>query len=255
MSRNISAKDYKLLYSRSAGRCNICGIEVFQKTKSGNEYTHYGEMAHNTPFSDDQRAPRAESKPKIIDKNSTDNSYFNLILLCSNDHHVVDQDTKFYDVNKLKEIKNDFEIYVESLFKRNQSKDIPILEAIREFCDFQSIYSNLRDPLYYIPFDICDIANIYENYLMQNYPTHYPFEDNFLTETIENIYKSHLNLHNYVIKYYECRGPSNNLYPYKERDKQMSANDENQVKEITDNLRKYIFKWLIHVRKNYSIGS
>lgn len=252
MSRNISPKDYKLLYSKSAGRCNICEEKVFQKTKDGNDYTHFGEMAHNTPFSNDPRAPRAEAKTKKIDEDNTDNSYSNLILLCPNHHRIVDQDTKYYDVKKLNEIKKNFEDRVESLFQENRSKDIPILEAIKEFCDFQSIYSALDDPLYSIPFDICDISNIYDNYLMQNDPTHYPFEDQFLTDTMEEIYRYYRSLHPYLIKYYECRGVLNNLYPYKEKYKQMSERDEDEVKEITNNLREYIYKWLMHIKKNYS---
>lgn len=122
MTRYIPPSEFKLLYGKSAGRCNICNIEVFQNKANGQGHVHFGEMAHNIPYSGHKNAPRAEAKPSVMDKNKPDNSYSNLILLCANHHYIVDQDTKLYSYEYLNQIKTSMNCLLNHLLKERDKK-------------------------------------------------------------------------------------------------------------------------------------
>ena len=138
-SRTVLISDIKLLYSRSAGRCNICGEEVFKEKESGNGFVHIGEMAHNTSFSSNIKAPR------WIDQKSGDNSYNNLILLCANHHRIVDGDETTYTVEKIYDLKKSFEKKVKGLWKEISPTKATIL-SIDHLINLTALFKQLQFP-------------------------------------------------------------------------------------------------------------
>ena len=87
-SRYISSIDNNMLFSRSAGRCNICKEDV----------PHIAERAHIIAHSTD--GPRGD-----IQFIGNTNSYDNLILLCPNCHSEVDKKPQDYPADKLRNFK------------------------------------------------------------------------------------------------------------------------------------------------------
>lgn len=132
MSRNVSIHDMQLLYSRSAGRCNKCRNPIWVESENGKKFINIGEMAHNKPYSNKgPRSERLEVGRYIIDKKNPDNTYSNLILLCRNDHKIIDNDLDFYTVEEIKKIKSDHEAWIESsLNKSCDISDIRVIEVI-----------------------------------------------------------------------------------------------------------------------------
>lgn len=241
MSRRISDRDYKLLYGRSAGRCNICSIEVFLPKQSGEEVTHTGQMAHAYPYSRKQTAPRfTEGKP-------LDNSYNNLILLCSYDHDIVDEDTDFYTIEKLREIKTTFEEKIRSLLG-NLKPDFFFVDLVNKNIDFQYLLANLNDPLYSLPFDITDIGDV-QNHLLPYYePTYFPFDDDKLTEILNKIFSSYRDLFGCTVVYYDSKDGVN----LKLMNSDYVHNNQelvNDIKSSSQALSSAIYDWINYCRK------
>jgi hypothetical protein len=173
VSRGISSLDIKKLYGLSAARCNLCGVELFEPKIGEDGYVHLGEMAHQAAYSNNDKAPR----PRNIDKNLPDNSYDNLILLCSNDHIRVDSDTKFYTVKKLKEMKECFEKSIRNKLGNGNflsSNDEWLVSEINKNFNFQYLLSQLDDPIRAVPFEIGDPIDMYNFLLVPNSPSYYP---------------------------------------------------------------------------------
>lgn len=102
----ISQKDIKLLWGRSGNRCSICKAELTQDGSAASAAFTLGEMAHIV--GDKDVAARGES---ILSSKERD-SYHNLILLCPNDHTLIDNDVAKYPVEKLHQIKSEHELWV-----------------------------------------------------------------------------------------------------------------------------------------------
>ncbi|MCF3128762.1 hypothetical protein LRQ09_15505 [Acinetobacter soli] len=243
MSRNVSERDIKLLYGLSAARCNLCGITVFLPKVDEHGYTHIGQMAHNIAYANNENAPR------FIDELSGDNSYDNLILLCANDHLQVDQNTKFYTVQKLNEIKKDFEESITRKLSVQLKPDQYLVDLINKNFELQFVCHNLGDPLYSIPFDIADIADINTYLLEANYPTLYPFRDHILNKYMDDLMEAYFELHPLLMKYYFTDN-ARDLRPIKE--KPISPIDQDLILAITNTLRRSIYNWLEHCRQYYS---
>lgn len=94
---SIKSNDIKKLYGLSAGRCNICQVQLVEKD------VHIGEMAHIIAKS--SNGPRGNNKP-------IDNTYNNLILLCPTHHTYVDENPLIYPVEELRKIKNEYENFI-----------------------------------------------------------------------------------------------------------------------------------------------
>lgn len=244
MSRYISAKDYKLLYAKSAGRCNICGIELFGHNMSSKEYNHIGQMAHNESFSEN-----AEARPRAINKNSPDNSYKNLILLCANDHLKIDQDFDYYTVDRINSIKCDFENYVRLSLEKQQPTDFKILNLINNNSDFQYLIKALEDPLYKLPVDIGDIGDIDQFILQAHTPSLYPFSDEKLNSLMKAILCSYYRIRPYVVTYY-FPFDGQLLIPNKEHP--TFSKDSNDIKKLSFDLSQALYNWLMYYRKSYS---
>lgn len=244
MSRYIKGLDVKLLYSLSAGRCNLCGNSVFERKNSGDGYIHYGEMAHNVPYSNSDIAPRK------IDKHIVNNSYQNLILLCSIHHNVIDQDDEYYTIERIQQIKSDFEEKIKNSLNPSQSLDASTINTIKSFVDLQYLASSLDDPLYCIPYDISDISMVYDSYLLKNYPTLYPFDDENLTRMYQHMNELTNSLHPYIVKYYDFHPIHQDMRPYKGVHQIFPEKDQTDIVNICHQLQNAIHQWLYYLRKN-----
>lgn len=91
---SIKSNDIKKLYGLSAGRCNICHIELVERD------VHIGEMAHI--IAKNSNGPRGNNQP-------IDNTYDSLILLCPTHHTYVDKNPLCYQAEKLRKIKYEYE--------------------------------------------------------------------------------------------------------------------------------------------------
>lgn len=243
MSRKVSERDIKLLYGLSAGRCNLCEVVVFEPKINEHGYTNIGQMAHNIAYAKNEKAPR------FIDELSGDNSYDNLILLCANDHLKVDQNTKFYTVRRLNQIKKDFEDSVDKKFNVQVKPDQYLVDLINKKYELQFLYRNLDDPLSSIPFDILDIGDI-DNYILEaHHPTLYPFSDHILNEHMDVIKEAYYKLKPFLLEYYF-------LFNHRElrplREKPISKSDKDLILAIVKTLQRSIYDWLEYCRQSYN---
>lgn len=246
VSRNVSIADIKTLYGRSAGCCNKCTISVFVPYQNGNGYSHIGEMAHNIPYGSGENAPRVEYK--VIDDNNTDNSYSNLILLCRNCHKQVDSDVNHYTPERLRQIKNNHEYFIETQVCQigEVAKDANTVKIMHEFCNFQSIYHELSNYIRWnrIPANILTIGNMYEEFLLPNSPSRYPFYDTELNRIFNNIFNSYNHIFQMTWKTY------NLIEPYIISDKycRLSTEEQSILENHLKNLAEYCREWLFYCR-------
>ncbi|MBU3130562.1 hypothetical protein [Clostridium tagluense] len=104
----ITSKTRKLLWGKSANRCNYenckktLSLEIDEK-----HHTITGEECHIVAKKVD--GPRGESK---ISSNDRD-EYDNLILMCEEHHHIIDDNPKKYKIDILKDMKKKHEKWVE----------------------------------------------------------------------------------------------------------------------------------------------
>jgi hypothetical protein len=109
MSGYIPLRDQKILCLRSGNRCAISDcrrILVANKTPHDRE-SIVGEMAH---------IKGEKPGSACYDSSMTDrdrNSYDNLIYLCDNHHHLVDDQPNTYTVERLFQIKKEHETWIE----------------------------------------------------------------------------------------------------------------------------------------------
>ena len=102
----IKEKYVKQLWGRSGNRCAICKIELTQDTASVTATFNLGEQAHIVGEKD--TAARGVSPLSLEERNS----YHNLILLCPNDHTIIDGNPADWPVEKLYVLKSQHEAWV-----------------------------------------------------------------------------------------------------------------------------------------------
>lgn len=192
-SRKVSDRDIKLLYGRSAARCNICRQVLIEPKIGEDGFVHLGEMAHNVAFSDRVGAPRA------IDGMSGDNSYNNLILLCPSDHERVDQNTAEYTVEKIRLIKKKFEEWINDRLSLKEKPDSQMVKTIYSLINVQEILNSLEYAPTYIGSDITDWGDLYNEFFLKNSPSSYPFKDIQLQKLTENINNLYFELREYLL--------------------------------------------------------
>jgi hypothetical protein len=109
MSGSILVRDQKILCLRSGNRCAIpdCRrILAVNKTPKDRE-SIVGEMAHVKG----EKYGSARYDSNMTDKER--NCYENLIYLCDNHHHIVDDQPNTYTAERLHQIKKDHEAWVD----------------------------------------------------------------------------------------------------------------------------------------------
>lgn len=244
-SRNVSEKDIKILYGRSAGCCNNCSISVFVPYQNGNGYSHIGEMAHNIPYGSGENAPRVEYK--VIDDNDTDNSYSNLILLCRNCHKEVDSDVNYYTPDRLRQIKNNHERCIEEKVRQTGevAKDANTVKIMHELCNFQDLKAELRYPTWdEIPCEIINIGDV-KKFLEGKEPLLYPFYDNKLNSIFDRILDRYEKI-SYIIYEYIPKGYY--LRPNTEHH-DVSEEEKYNLEDYLQDLAEYCDEWLSYCRE------
>ena len=176
-SRRISDADVKKLYSRSAGRCNICKIDVAEVM----------EMAHIIAHSPNGARGNSEQVG--------DNSYDNLILLCSNCHTLVDREPHNYPVVYLQKIKREQEYSISSRLSPNQNRrenDVRVIQQLIDnynFCNIPHFAELLPISVNLKIIDFLDLIGF-----LENRPDLYPLSDQELQKYLDDFIISFNNL-------------------------------------------------------------
>lgn len=248
MTRSYSRADLGLLYSRSYGLCNKCFSPIFVLSEDRKSYINIGEIAHNLPFS--AKGPRAnqlEGSHFIIDEHNPDNSYNNLILLCRNDHTLIDNDP-FYTVEEILCMKNKHENQLATIFLNRNSKDHSLIRLINEYINFQNLNYSINDPTYGLPFDIVDIGDIDQFILQANEPKYYPFDDNQLNFLMKNILDFFYQLNPYIKTYYNLT--SEQTLTLNRPSYVIPNEDLINIQNLTSSLKSSIYLWIQYCRTN-----
>ena len=162
----ILNKDIKKLYSRSAGRCNICNMDLVE------DKVQIGEMAHIIA--------KSYSGPRGI-QDTIDNSYDNLILLCPTHHTIVDKNPEKYTIEVLKSIKDKYEKDISNRLDidKEHLADLSTLNTLFKYIpilDFRGMILELPNR---ISLEFTKVE-MFDAFVVDN-PHLFPFYDNELT--------------------------------------------------------------------------
>ncbi|MCF8307952.1 MAG: HNH endonuclease [Bacteroidales bacterium] len=129
----MKTKDLKLLWGKAAGRCSICKQNLVMLMDN----VVIGEMAHVIAKS--HAGPRGK---KTNENNAT---YDNLILLCPNHHTEIDKNPSKWNVKKLKQIKEQHELWVKEQLEAGEIDFFPYeaLNKINRIIERSNILSSL----------------------------------------------------------------------------------------------------------------
>ncbi len=132
----IPPREQRILSQRSGNRCAFqdCRRRLTAEDSPPDRAVILGEIAHIVAESPD--GPRGESPLLLAERNR----YENLILLCNVHHQLIDDQPQTYTVERLLQMKQDHEAWVEKTLGRgfDESSAIEPLPRIRE-----TIYSTL----------------------------------------------------------------------------------------------------------------
>lgn len=164
------------LFAGAAGRCSICKTELFV------EDVKIGEMAHIIAKSKD--GPRG-AKP--LDGHI--NGYENLILLCPNDHTVVDGNPDAYPRHRLLDLKRQHEEWVQSSLRdvSTRHNDVAGLNALMRFLPL----THLRSILELLP-DTLDVRLVEALSAIEAFPLDFPHCAPFSDPKLEVEYQTFL---------------------------------------------------------------
>jgi hypothetical protein len=110
----ITDKTRKILWAKSGNQCSICRTTLVHQ--DDNSCYVIGNECHIISLK--------PSGPRFIEGQGC-NSYKNLILLCPNDHALIDKNIKKHTIQKLKEIKSSHEEWVnKNLNKSDKSSKV-----------------------------------------------------------------------------------------------------------------------------------
>lgn len=174
----MKIQDLKLLWGKAAGRCSICKENLILY---GETFT-IGEMAHIIAKS--STGPRNQN----ISNHFIDNSYDNLILLCPNHHSEIDKNPENWGIDKLKNIKNEHENWVQEKLESGDIKTYPfeVISQINKILERSELLSRL------LLLNIGNSRNLYEmqddiNYHWFQHHDDKSFRDGFL-DLIDELY-------------------------------------------------------------------
>lgn len=116
---SITLKTHKLLWGKSGNRCAFedCKNELIMDETETDDESVIGDEAHIVA--------RKETGPRGISSLSKDDrdKYENLVLLCRIHHKVIDDQHKFYTVEKLNELKKTHEKWVKESLDQDKAKN------------------------------------------------------------------------------------------------------------------------------------
>jgi hypothetical protein len=125
-----SVKTVKALWALSGNRCAICQNELIV-SNDGSSATLIGDVCHIIAYS--LEGPRGRSSLSAVERASLEN----LILLCKNDHKLIDSDTTLYSIDHLRDLKRKHELWVrESLMEERllkQSERLLYLAIVQQW--------------------------------------------------------------------------------------------------------------------------
>ncbi len=101
----ITTRDRKLLWARAGGACALCKSHLTADAKGGDRDVVFGEEAHIV--SEKPNGPRF--RPMTIEEVD---AFANLLLLCSSDHKIVDEQVTYYTEQRLQALKREHEQWV-----------------------------------------------------------------------------------------------------------------------------------------------
>jgi hypothetical protein len=104
----LSERDIKILWGRAAGHCAICGRKLTQDEATASASYPLGEHAHIVG-----EKPTSARYDSVLDDRQR-NGYPNRILLCPNDHTIIDNDPRAWPVERLYVVKAEHELRVET---------------------------------------------------------------------------------------------------------------------------------------------
>lgn len=108
---SIKVKTRKILWSKSGNRCAICKKQLVQKLPTVNNDFIVGEECHI--ISSKELGPRGNVKR--LDDYDT---YENFILLCANDHKLIDEFPETFTVDIINNIKTNHENWIETALEK-----------------------------------------------------------------------------------------------------------------------------------------
>lgn len=181
----INQTDIKKLFSRSAGQCNMCKRDVIE------DEVVIGEMAHIIAKS--SKGPRGDENTPRND------TYDNLILLCSIDHKKVDSLPLQYTEDWLRHTKSEHEADIAARINRTREyeHDLQSLNILFEFIPFLDLRGMAMD----LPRKLSlrfDISEVFYNFRKGN-PHAYPFWDKKLTKLWESFLLDANNIENFTL--------------------------------------------------------
>ena len=119
---SIPIKDQKILWSKAAGLCSMpdCRTKLVHNASGEvpSKKILLGQNCHIVAESND--GPRGKSILSIEERNR----YPNLILLCSNHHKMIDEDSTNWPIEKLHQIKVDHELWVETRLLASEDDEV-----------------------------------------------------------------------------------------------------------------------------------
>jgi len=138
----IVSKDIKLLWGASGNCCVICQTQLSHESSSSGAGFPLGEQAHIV--AEEPSGPRGNSPLSIRERNS----YHNLILLCPNDHALIDRDVDAYPVERLYIIKSKHELWVRQALAREKARNNPNLIPLSDLLVFMELVKPFFAMLY-----------------------------------------------------------------------------------------------------------
>lgn len=166
----ISRRDSEKLFALSAGRCNICKKNIFERNSSTGERAHIvGRRI---------KGPRGSDRIGIeID------SYDNHILLCANDHKRVDENEERFPKEELLRIKREHEYQVYAATNKDpwRLSIVEFLNAYFKYSEFRGYrYALSHSPMRFT-LTVCHIIDFY--FICQDdIPNVVPFRDSVLLD-------------------------------------------------------------------------
>lgn len=151
---SITVKTRKILWSKSGNRCAICKHELVKNLENENSNFILGEECHI--ISSKTNGPRG----KINQLNNYD-TYENLILLCANDHKLIDEYPETFTVDILNSLKINHENWIRNAIQKNieelnsKLNNIEQLDKINSRLQIENIIINAHA----FSFDFSSITN------------------------------------------------------------------------------------------------
>lgn len=135
---SIKAKTRKILWSRAGNRCPICKRLLVHKLDVNNSDFVVGEECHI--ISSKKKGPRGSIK--ILEDYDC---YENLILLCANDHKLIDNFPETFTYPIVMELKKNHEKWIESAIEKdlenyiNSVNNIEVLDEIENHVQLDNV--------------------------------------------------------------------------------------------------------------------